>query len=557
MRKKLIQFLSAIIFLAAVINIAAAQSNDAFIIKQSQFQLPVLIQKKNNPIIRIKISVPSNSTSEKVKDMVFSTSGTSSLSDIKNARLYYTGSDSTAGKSGMLETAKLVGETNKVSRKIRLSGSQPLVQGDNYFWLSYELNDKASMLNVVDANCLAVAFSSQTINVAPEANNIKQRIGFALRKNMQDSVHTHRIPGITTTKKGTLLAIYDARRESSRDLQGNMDIGVSRSTNGGNTWEKMRVAMDMGTWGGLPEKFNGVSDANILVDEKSGTIFIAGLWMHGVLNEEGKWIENLADTSKDWNHQWRNKGSQPGFDVKQTSQFLIVKSIDDGKTWSEPVNVTRMCKKENWWLWAPAPGHGITMSDGTLVFPTQGRDDTGRPFSNITYSKDGGNTWKTSVAADTNTTENMVVQLSNGTLMLNMRANDNRFKKGADNGRSVAVTTDLGATWKVHPTSRNTLREPVCMASLHKHNYAENGQKKSVLLFVNPNSTTKRNDITIKVSFDDGMTWPEKNWTLLDVWDGKGYSCITSIDEKTIGVLYEGSMSDLIFQKYKLSELIK
>ena len=38
------------------------------------------------------------------------------------------------------------------------------------------------------------------------------------------------------------------------------------------------------TWGGLPEKYNGVSDACILVDEKTGDIYVAGLWMHGVLD---------------------------------------------------------------------------------------------------------------------------------------------------------------------------------------------------------------------------------------------------------------------------------
>jgi sialidase-1 len=137
-------------------------------------------------------------------------------------------------------------------------------------------------------------------------------------------------PGLATTNKGTLLAVYDARRQSSRDLQGDMDIGVSRSTDGGNTWEPMRIGLDMKEWGGLPQKFNGVSDACILVDKNSDKIFLAGLWMHGVINDEGKWVEGLTNDSTNWNHQWRTKGSQPGFGVKQTSQFLIATSTDDG-----------------------------------------------------------------------------------------------------------------------------------------------------------------------------------------------------------------------------------
>lgn len=530
-----------------------AQPVREVIISQKQFQIPVLIQMKDNPILRIKITVPGNSSSEELMGMVFSTSGTSALTDIRKARLYYAGNDSGKVRFGNLEKATLFGSAGKLSQKTAIEGKQLLPAGDHYFWLSYELNEGADMMHVVDASCLTVSFVKRTIRPLPEAGEVQQRIGFALRKHMQDSVHTFRIPGITTTKKGTLLAIYDARRESSRDLQGDIDIGLSRSIDGGNTWEGMRIAIDMGKWGGLPQKFNGVSDANILVDEKSGTIYLAGLWMHGVLNEEGQWIENLNEDSKEWNHQWKAKGSQPGFDVKQTSQFLIVKSTDDGKTWSKPINLTRMCKRENWWLWAPAPGHGITLSDGTLVFPTQGRDDTGKPFSNITYSKDGGITWKTSSPADTgSTTENMAVQLADGSVMLNMRANDNKLKKGSDNGRAVAVTTNLGETWQTHPTSRRALPEPVCMGSLHKHSWLQNGLKKSMLLFANPNSKTGRHHLTIKISFDDGLTWPEKNWILLDEWESRGYSCITSIDEHTIGILYESSMSDLVFQKIKI-----
>jgi len=279
--------------------------------------------------------------------------------------------------------------------------------------------------------------------------------------------------------------------------------------------------------------------------------------MYGVINSNGEWVEGLTESSSDWNHQWRDKGSQPGFDVKQTSQFLITRSTDDGQTWSEPVNLTRMCKKEAWWLWAPAPGHGITLDDGTLVFPTQGRDENGESFSNITWSKDGGQTWTTSNVASRKTTENMVAQLSDGTLMINARLTANKGNTGPDNGRVISISRDLGQSWTEHPSSRNALIEPACMASLHKHEYMENGQKKSVLLFSNPESRTNRDHMTIKLSFDNGETWPEKYRMLLDEGKGRGYSCLTSVDEQTIGILYEGSGADQIFQKITLQELIK
>jgi sialidase-1 len=279
--------------------------------------------------------------------------------------------------------------------------------------------------------------------------------------------------------------------------------------------------------------------------------------MHGVIDEDGVWQEGLTEESTVWNHQWRNKGSQPGFGVKQTSQFLIATSTDDGKTWGEPVNITKMCKKEEWWLFAPAPGHGITLEDGTLVFPTQGRDKNGESFSNITYSKDGGKTWITSNPAYSNTTENMVVQLSDGSIMLNARFNENRNNKGENNGRVVVTTNDLGNTWEEHPSSRSALIEPTCMASIHKHIYNENGEEKSILLFSNPNSKYSRIKQTIKVSFDDGLTWPEKNWIELDEGKGAGYSCLTSINNDTIGILYEGSQAQMTFQAIDISKILE
>lgn len=522
-------------------------------VTEKQLQVPVLKYKKNNPVLQLKITV--NGSSGPLTTVEFTTEGTTKLGDIKKARLFYAGSD---GDVKWLEKSAEVAPLaalDKADKKIVFSCEQPLQPGDNFFWLSYELSDNAGLRNFVAASCRKVSLKSRSIVPSGEKRSVKQRIGVALRKHNDDNVHTYRIPGLTTTNKGTLLAVYDVRRESARDLQGHIDIGVSRSTDGGNTWEPMRIAMDMGKWGGLPEKFNGVSDACILVDKNSDAIYIAGLWMHGVINEEGKWIEGLNEDSQDWNHQWRNKGSQPGFDVKQTSQFMIVKSTDDGKTWSDPVNLTKMCKKESWWLWAPAPGHGITLSDGTLVFPTQGRDEKAGSFSNITYSKDGGKTWKTSnPASEESTTENMAVQLSDGALMLNMRANKNRGDTSANNGRAVAITYNLGETWTSHPTSFKALPEPTCMASIHRHDLGKG--KKSVLVFSNPDSKTARDHMTLKTSFDDGSTWPEANQVLLDELKGRGYSCLTSVDEKTIGILYESSQADMVFQVIPVEALI-
>jgi len=353
-----------------------------------------------------------------------------------------------------------------------------------------------------------------------------------IHKQGQFDCHTFRIPAMATTNKGTLLAVYDMRYKSRRDLQGHMDIGLSRSTDGGETWVWPVPIMDMKNFGGLPEGQNGCSDPNILVDRKTGEIFVSAVWTHGKPNT----------------HQWRGKGSEPGQSILKSSQFMIVRSSDDGLTWSEPENWTKRLKDPQWHLFAPAPGNGITLWDGTLVMPTQGRDKTGLPFSNLMWSKDHGKNWTVSNHARDNTTECSVVELSDRSLMLNMRDNRNRSDKSESNGRAVSVTKDMGKSWTVHRSDHGVLPEPVCMASLISHDLVDGGR---VLFFSNPNSKHRREKMTVRMSLDQGKTWPKS--ILLDQ-KGGAYSSLSMVNDRTLGILYESSVADMVFQKIKLSE---
>ena len=353
-----------------------------------------------------------------------------------------------------------------------------------------------------------------------------------IHKQGQFDCHTFRIPAMATTNKGTLLAVYDMRYNSRRDLQGHMDIGLSRSTDGGETWARPVPIMDMKKFGGLPEDQNGCSDPNILVDRKTGEILVSAVWTHG----------------KPGTHQWVGKGSEPGHSIHKSSQFMMVRSKDDGLTWSEPENWTKRLKDPKWCLFAPAPGNGINLMDGTLVMPTQGRDATGLPFSNFMWSKDHGKSWTLSSPARDNTTECSVAELKDGSLMLNIRDNRNRKDKSKTNGRAVSVTNDMGKTWKIHSSDHGALPEPVCMASLISHDLKDG---RRVLFFSNPNSKYKREKMTVRMSLDQGKTWPKS--ILLDQ-KGGAYSSLAMVDDRTLGILYESSVADMVFQKIKLSE---
>lgn len=412
------------------------------------------------------------------------------------------------------------------------SGEIVLGPGTHSLKLTVEISPTADLRKTVGTEFFILVFRDRRnrevqLRTAFRQHGPEQPLAVAIHRRGEHKCHTTRIPAITRTPKGTLLAVYDLRYNSRRDLQEDIDIGLSRSTDNGQTWEPIRPIMDMGEFGGKSQRQNGCSDPNILVDKNTGEIFVSAVWTHGKPNT----------------HQWAGRGSEPGFGLDQSSQFMMVSSTDDGVTWSKPRNLTRSLKNEKWWLFAPAPGNGITLKDGTLVMPTQGRDEKGFPFSNLMSSRDHGKTWKVSPPARNNTTECSVAELSDGSLMLNMRDNRNRADKSSTNGRAISVTSDFGQSWTKHKTDHRSLPEPVCMASLISHRL----DRSPVLVFSNPYSRHHRRNMTVQFSFDDGKTWPVEHHVLLDE-DGGAYSSLVPIDRKTVGIIYESSQANLLFQ---------
>jgi len=270
------------------------------------------------------------------------------------------------------------------------------------------------------------------------------------------------------------------------------------------------------------------------VDQKTGEIFVFAVWMWG---KPGK-------------HQWNGDGSEPGFEIGKSAQLMMVRSKDDGLTWTKPDNLTRKLKKAAWWLLAPSPQQGINLADGTLVLPAQGRDEKGVPFATLMVSRDHGATWTVGSPAFSGGNECQAAQLGDGSIMLNMRNDHERY-------RAVYVTTDLGKTWRPHETNRNTLIEPNCNASLRRVDFMQGGEPRHVLLFANPQSQTGRIRQTIQVSFDDGRTWPKKDHLLLDEGKGRGYPSLSRVDDQHVGIVYEGSQADVVFEKISLNALLR
>ena len=510
------------------INLSCTTRPEGLQVSTAQRVHPVLIRNEHSALIQVIVQADQEGV--QVNSFTFALSGTDNIEDIESLQLFYSGTERE------FTTATSFGTPLKPSQQLTFDGNQMLSGGANVFWLSCKLSPTADLSHRVDAVCTSVGTSAgEFAPTEDETPGVRKRVGVALRQHMDDGVHTYRIPALATTPKGTLLSVYDMRHRKSRDLQEDIDIGLSRSTDGGRTWEPQRVIMDMGEWGGLPPEENGVSDPGIVVDQKTGEIFCAAVWMWGKLGK----------------HQWVDDGSEPGYEIGKSAQFMMVRSQDDGLTWSKPENLTRKLKKPEWWLFAPAPNQGITLRDGTLVMPSQGRDENGYPFANIMYSRDHGATWTLSNHAFSGGNECQAVQLRDGSLMLNIR-NDK-----PEPYRAVYVTQDLGQTWSPHSTDRDTLIEPNCNGSLYRFEYEEEGQLKNILLFANPHTKKGRTHHTLQISFDEGKSWPAEYRILLDEGLGRGYPSISRVDDSHIGIVYEGSQSDLVFEKFSLQELLR
>lgn len=480
--------------------------------------VPVIKGMDANPVLQLAVTIPSGN-----KEQQYTTLGCTinkdALEKIQQLDIYLSGTES-------FSTTNRLTTTTPGMSSFDIPISLQLQPGVHYIWFSIVLKKDASVDGKIDLRCIAlVDGAGKSIAVKQDSSVYAKRIGSLVRKAGDDNVHTYRIPGVVTTDKGTLLSVYDIRHTKSGDLPGNIDVGLSRSTDSGRTWEPMKVIMDMGA----PHENNGVGDPAILFDPVTKKIWVAALWSKG--------NRSIA-------------GSLPGLSPDTTGQFVVVSSDDDGRTWTAPYTLTPQVKNPIWHLFFVGPGSGIAMKDGKLVFAAQYWDESRMPHSTLIYSEDHGKSWKGKIAGPkSNTTESQLVETTPGTLMLNMR--DNRGKY-----RSVATTNNMGASWSEHATSYSALPDPVCMASFIKVKVRVQGVLKEVLLFSNPNTSSGRYNITVKASLDLGATWLPAHQLLIDERECFGYSSLTTIDDSTVGLLYEG-VRNLYFVKIPINEIIK
>ncbi|UCG58976.1 MAG: exo-alpha-sialidase, partial [Phycisphaerales bacterium] len=254
-----------------------------------------------------------------------------------------------------------------------------------------------------------------------------------------------------------------------------------------------------------------------VVDGDTGTIWLLMTWNHGDDAESAIKKNTGRDTRRVW----------------------VCKSDDDGVTWSRPVEITGTTKRPAWRWYATGPGVGIQLRKGPrkgrLIIPCDhsavSPDDPTGYNSHVIFSDDHGKTWKIGGVIGPKVNECQIVELSDGTLMLNMR-NYDRSKTA----RAIATSNDGGHTWS-EVTHDPTLVEPICQASFLRYTIQPE-RNRNRLLFSNPAHRERglRRDMTIRMSYDEGKRWPVAR--LLHPGPS-AYSCLAVLPNGDIGCLYE------------------
>lgn len=315
----------------------------------------------------------------------------------------------------------------------------------------------------------------------------------------------YRIPAVITAKDGSVVAVTDKRKYNEGDLPQDIDIVCNRSTDGGRTWsEPYTIAQGTGINHGFGDcALAWSNDENGLV-----AVFVGG---------PGLW------------------SSTPSNPIRSYKSY----SYDNGQTWTEPEDITHFIFGDNcvipehqtWQASFFGSGNGLLTSSGRIMFVAAIREGAAQSLNNYAvYSDDNGLTWQVSGRASTNGDEAKVTELVDGRILMSIRHSGKR---------RYNISEDGGKTWQPTTSTWNDITAPACNGDVIRYTSVSQGHNKNRLLHSVPKGT-QRKDVTVYVSYDEGLTWPVSK-TIVPY--NSAYSSLCVLPDGTIGLYVEEDSS--------------
>lgn len=333
--------------------------------------------------------------------------------------------------------------------------------------------------------CLAVC--AQTGSNTEPKNQLEFTNLFSSKS--QNKVACYRIPVLATAPNGDLIAAIDERVPTCGDLKWNNDINIviRRSQDNGKSWTPIEKIVDYPLG-------QSASDPSIIVDNVTGEIFMFFNYMD-LLHE------------------------------KDVYYLMLISSTDNGITWTSPEDITAQITQSDWQndFKFITSGRGIQTKKGKLIHTLVNLKKGLYLFASDNHGKN----WYLIKTPMKPADESQITELSDGSWMVNSRVNDLGY-------RYVHTSFDEGETW--HSKMDSTLIDPGCNASILRYSSRNKSVYENVLIFSNLKSKNSRENLSIRISYDEGKNWSAGK----TIYSGSSaYSSMTILTNGDIGILFE------------------